>query len=64
MKVVWSVIALALAAGVPGGASAKAGGEKVAWEKPETALATAGATGKPVCFYFLTNEIVKGEGGG
>ena len=52
MKIALSMIAvLALAAG-----------EKVAWEKPENACATAAATGKPVCYYFLTNEMVKGGG--
>ena len=51
MKVVWSVIAVAALVG---------GGEKVAWEKPENALPAAAATGKPVCWYFLTGEMVKG----
>ncbi len=51
MKTVWSVIAgLALAAG----------GEKVGWEKPDAALGVASATGKPVCWYFLSGEMVKG----
>jgi len=55
MKAVLSVIALLAAAG---------GGEKVAWEKPDAAFGTAAAAGRPVCLYFLTTEIVKGEGGG
>ena len=39
-----------------------AGGEKVVWEKkPETALAVAAATGKPICWYFLTGETIKGK---
>jgi len=50
MKAVWSAIAvLALAAG-----------EKVAWEKPDNALSVSAATGKPVCWYFLSGELVKG----
>jgi len=50
MKAVWSAIAvLALAAG-----------EKVAWEKPDNALSVSAATGKPVCWYFLSGEMVKG----
>ena len=55
MKAVWSVVGLLALAG---------GGEKVAWEKPDTAFGSSAATGKPVCLYFLTTEIVKGEGGG
>lgn len=51
MKAVWSVIVVAALA---------AGGEKVAWEKPDNALPTAAATGRPVCWYFLTGEMVKG----
>ncbi len=54
MKTAWSVIAML----------ALAGGEKVAWDKPDAAFGVSAATGKPVCLYFLTTEIVKGEGGG
>lgn len=51
MKAAWSVIVAAALAG---------GGEKVAWEKPDSALPAAAATGKPVCWYFLSGEVVKG----
>ena len=51
MKSAWSVIAVL----------ALAGGEKVAWEKPDNALPAAAATGKPVCWYFLSGEMVKGS---
>jgi hypothetical protein len=51
MKAAWSVIVMAALAG---------GGEKVAWEKPDNALPVAAATGKPVCWYFLSGEMVKG----
>ena len=54
MKAVWGLIGLL----------ALAGGEKVAWEKPDAAFGASAATGKPVCLYFLTTEVVKGEGGG
>jgi hypothetical protein len=51
MNKAWSAIAvLALAAG----------GEKVAWEKPDNALGVSAATGKLVCWYFLSGEMVKG----
>ena len=50
MRMVWSVIAmLALT------------GEKVAWEKPENALGVSAATGRPVCWYFLSGEMAKGS---
>jgi len=54
----WAAAAvLGLAAG------AAAGNDKVAWEtKAETALAASAATGKPVCFYFMTAEQGKGKG--
>jgi len=35
-------------------------GEKVKWEKPDTALAIAGTQNKLVCWYFLTGEAAKG----
>jgi hypothetical protein len=50
MKAVWSVIVVA----------SLMGGEKVAWERPDNALPVAAATGKPVCWYFLTGEQVRG----
>jgi hypothetical protein len=34
----------------------------VAWDRPETALARAAATGKPICYFFTQNEVTK-EGG-
>jgi len=62
MKATWSGIGLVLAlAGLPAEGRATAGGEKVAWEKPEAALGVAAATGKPVCWYFLSGEMVKGQ---
>jgi len=52
MKAIWSVIGLLALAG---------GGEKVLWEKPDNALPVAAATGKPVCWYFLSGELIKGQ---
>lgn len=51
MKAVWSVI----------GVLALLGGEKVQWEKPDAALPVAQATGRPVCWYFLSGEMEKGK---
>ena len=34
-------------------------GEKVAWEKPDAAFAKSAATGRPICWYFLLNEVDK-----
>ena len=51
MKTVACTAALALLAGL-----ASAGGEKVAWDKPEDARAKAAATGKPILYYFLQTE--------
>jgi len=57
----WSGAVLAAALAV----AAHAADEKVAWEKnPETAMAKAAATGKPVCMFFLTEEGAKGPKGG
>ena len=38
---------------------ALASDDKIAWEKADTALATASAQGKPVLWYFSTNQFVK-----
>lgn len=38
---------------------ALASDDKIAWEKADTALATASAAGKPVLWYFSTNQFVK-----
>jgi hypothetical protein len=51
MKAVWSVI----------GVLALLGGERVQWEKPDNAIPVASVTGKPICWYFLAGEMVKGQ---
>lgn len=51
MKAIWSVI----------GVLALAAGDKVQWEKPDNALPVAAVTGKPVCWYFVSGEMVKGK---
>jgi hypothetical protein len=61
MKALWSVIGLLALAGLPAEGRAKAGGDKVAWEKPDNALGVSVATGKPVCWYFLSGEMLKGS---
>jgi hypothetical protein len=49
----WSVILPLALAG--------AGGEKVAWTKPEAAFGASAQSGRPICWYFLSGEIVKGQ---
>ena len=40
------------------------GGEKVAWDKADTAPAKAQASGKPILYYFLvTQSAEKGKAG-
>jgi len=53
----WSAMGAVLALGVP----ASAGGDKIAWEKPETALLRAQATGMLICWYFLEEEATPGS---
>ncbi len=55
MKSGWSAAALAVACLAAGG------GDKVRWEKPETAFRTAAAANKPICWFFTTGEAVKGQ---
>ena len=52
----WAAGALCLAAGV---VEAQ---EKVAWDKPDAALAKAHLTGKPIVFFFVNSELTKDAG--
>ncbi len=44
------------------GAVAEGAGDKIPWDKPEAALAKAAASGKPVVWFFVTNEFNKDAG--
>ncbi len=55
MKGGWSAAILAAACLAAGP------GEKVKWEKPDASFTLAAAANKPICWFFLGGEAVKGE---
>ncbi len=52
----WAAGTLCLAAAAAGAQ------EKVAWDKPEAALAKAQMTGKPIVWFFVNSELTKDAG--
>ena len=60
----WMILALAILAAAGSPAVAQGGGKaKTSWVEPGAAFEVAGATGKPICWIFMTGAEGTGPNG-